>query len=231
MDKPLDKKWLFLFISPPSGGKGTQTLLLAKHFGIPRVDTGAELRLMAAKDCDLGRTVKARIENGFFVDSDVAVQVIQEKLLALAKEHPEHKAFILDGYPRNREQADKLVEACEREGAKVAKAFYLTLPDEVILDRVANRRICPVCAAIYNLKSKPPQQPNLCDVEQATLVRRADDEPSKVKNRLEQFVAETRPMIARFRESGTLEKLDGNRPVAEITDDLIALMIPFLQHE
>jgi adenylate kinase len=228
MTTNLQDKWLFLFIAPPSGGKGTQTQLLSKHFDIPRIDTGAELRLMAAKDCDLGRAIKQRIDHGFFVDSDVAVQVIREKLLALAATEPHHKGFIIDGYPRNREQADKLVDMCEKLGVIVAKAFYLKIPDEVILDRVVNRRICPVCAAIYSLRSKPPKQPGVCDIEGATLVQRADDAPDMVKNRLTQFEAETRPMIARFRDDNTLVKLDGNRPVEQITQDLIAQMEPFL---
>jgi adenylate kinase len=229
MNTALQNKWLFLFIAPPSGGKGTQTQLLSKHFGVPRIDTGAELRIMAAKDCELGHAIKNRIDHGYFVDSDVAVQVIREKLLSLSAVEPHHKGFIIDGYPRTREQADKLVDVCARQGVRVANAFYLTLPDEVILDRVVNRRICPVCGAIYSLSSKPPLVAGVCDVEGATLTQRADDEPEKVKNRLTQFEAETRPMIARFREDNTLVKLDGNRPVALITQDLIAHMAPFLQ--
>jgi adenylate kinase len=229
MQTALQDKWLFLFMAPPSGGKGTQTQLLSKHFGIPRIDTGAELRLMASNDCDLGRAVKQRIDHGYFVDSDVAVAVIREKLLALSTAEPDHKGYIIDGYPRNREQADKLVEMCLKLGVKVARAFYLKIPDDVILDRVVNRRICPVCAAIYSLRSKPPAKPGVCDIEGAALIQRADDAPDMVKNRLLQFEAETRPMIARFREDGSLVKLNGDRPVEQITHDLIELMKPYLE--
>jgi adenylate kinase len=228
MANPLQDKWLFLFVAPPSGGKGTQTQLLSKHFGIPRIDTGAELRIMATKDCALGRAIKERIEHGFFVDSDVAVKVIRDKLLELATANPQHKGFIIDGYPRNREQADKLVDVCEQHGVHVAKAFYLKIPDAVILDRVIHRRVCTVCGSIYSLKSKPPLKEGICDVEGATLTQRADDQPEKVTNRLAQFEAETRPMIARFRDDGTLVKIDGDRPVADITTELMQLMEPFL---
>jgi adenylate kinase len=225
---PLERKLLFPFIAPPNGGKGTQTRRLSAHFGIPKVDTGALLREKAKEDTPLGLHIRERQHAGQLVDTPVVLEVLKTELLSLLAITPDVPGFILDGFPRNREQADGLFEMCHDLGARVARAIYIKVPEEEILRRAVNRRICPVDGAIYNLLTNPPKREGLCDIDGTPLIQRVDDQPEKVRTRLHSFEEETRPMIARFRQAHILAKIDGNRTVEAISEDIIQEMAPFL---
>jgi adenylate kinase len=221
-------KLLFPFIAPPNGGKGTQTNALSKKFEIPRIDMGGMLREIAKEDSALGREIRDRQANGRLVDTPIVLQVLKAGLIKLAAANQNVKGFILDGFPRNLEQGEGLFSLCNEMGARIAKVFYLKVPEEEIMNRAVNRRICPEGGEIYNLSSKPPANPGVCDVHNVQLVVRNDDMPDKVRERLRSFEDETRPVLNRFEQSGHIENIDGNRPEQEITEEISAKMQPFL---
>lgn len=223
----LKGRWLFPFIAPPNGGKGTQTVRLSALFNIPKLDMGASLREMGRQETDLGREIRARLNNGLLVDTKVVLEVLKKSLIQMALDAPDCHAFILDGFPRNKSQVDGLIDLCSHGEVSIAKAFYLKLPHHVIQERAINRRICPQCGKIYNLLSKPSKDKLHCDDDGSLLFHREDDQLAKVKVRLNLFEEETRPMIARFRENGTLVKIDGNQPVPAVTTELAQAMLPF----
>jgi adenylate kinase len=242
--KALEGLWLFPFIAPPNGGKGTQTQRLARDLQLPKLDTGAELRKMAAEDTPLGHSIRERLNQGLLVDTPVVMRVLEAaifRLMASGSQHqqggmynvpcvapPPCRAMILDGFPRNREQVEGLGRLCEQTGMRIGKAIYLKVPHEVIYQRANNRRLCPACHAIYNLQTTPPRVSGVCDVDGAALIQRPDDQLETVKTRLALFEDETRPMIAWFRERGYLLKIDGNRPPDDITEELEAALTGFL---
>jgi adenylate kinase len=220
-------RWLFPFIAPPNGGKGTQTVRLAKLFNLPKLDMGASLRQMGKQDTPLGEGIRTRLNNGLLVDTPIVLEVFKSALVSMALEKPECGAFILDGFPRNKSQVDGLLALCAYGEVQVAKAFYLKLPHYVIKQRAINRRICPTCGKIYNLLSNPPSDAIHCNEDGAVLFQREDDRLEKVSVRLKLFEDETRPMIARFRENGTLVKINGDQPVQQVTVELAEAMLPY----
>jgi adenylate kinase len=223
----LKGRWLFPFIAPPNGGKGTQTVRLAKLFNLPKLDMGASLREMGKQDTPLGEEIKARLNNGLLVDTPIVLEVLKSALVSMALEKPDCRAFILDGFPRNKSQVEGLLALCDHGEVQVAKAFYLKLPHHVIEQRAVNRRICPTCGKIYNLLSKPSADGTHCDDDGAVLFQREDDRLEKVCVRLKLFENETRPMIARFRENGTLVKINGDQAVQQVTTELVEAMLPY----
>ncbi|MBY0403230.1 MAG: nucleoside monophosphate kinase [Cyanobacteria bacterium] len=223
----LEGKVLFPFIAPPNGGKGTQTNALSLRFGIPKIDMGALLREIGKEQTDLGKAVRDRQDNGRLVDTTIVIAVLKAGLIKLAEANPNVKGFILDGFPRNIEQGEGLFLLCEEQGCQIARAFYLKVPDDVIMLRAISRRICPVGNEIYNLMTKPPLKEGICDIHGVPLIQRVDDQPDKVLERIRSFTDDTRPVLARFRETGHFEKVDGNRPESEITDEISEKMQVF----
>jgi adenylate kinase len=224
---PLKNVLLFSFIGPPNGGKGTQTSFLAEKYNLPRVDMGATLREMAKAETVLGRTIQGKLSNGQLVETPIVMEALaasleiqlQKRQGASASQEPP-KGFILDGFPRSLEQVQGLLQLCDKTGAVLSNAFYITVPHDVILNRATNRRICPVCGTIYSLISKPPLKEDVCDKEGAVLSQRPDDMPDKVEMRLQSFAEDTSPILERFEKLNLLVTIDGNRSVELVSRDL-----------
>lgn len=224
----LKGKILLPFIAPPNGGKGTQTVALSQYFNIPKVDMGGMLRETAKENTPLALIVRETQAKGQLVSLDIVMQVLEHGLRTIIEKNPTVPAFILDGFPRNLAQAEKLMELCEKEGAVIKQVFYLEVPDDIITERAINRRFCETCGEIYNLTTKPPKTANLCDIDAGPLYQRNDDMPDKVKVRLQSFAEETMPLIDFFEQKGLLAIIDGNRPVADVQADLIKAIAPLI---
>jgi adenylate kinase len=224
----------FPFIAPPNGGKGTQTSLLATRYGMPRVDMGSLLRAIAKEDSPLGLKVQERLAQGQLVDIGIVIDVLKDGIEKQLKLNPpkdnEPLGFILDGFPRNVEQTEALMTMCEKTGATMAAAIYLNVPNEAIVERAANRRICADCGAIYNLASKPPVKANLCDVcGGVRLDHRTHDQREKVQIRLAGYALETVPVLTYFEDKGLLKTINGDAPVAQISQELCTVMDSYLK--
>jgi adenylate kinase len=233
LNSNLSSVLFFPFIAPPNGGKGTQTSLLAERYGMPRVDMGSLLRVIAKEDSPLGKRVQDRLAQGQLVDITIVIDVlkdgIQKQLQAKKSTPGEMVGFILDGFPRNVEQTEALMAMCIETGAKIGAAIYLDVPTDIIVTRAANRRICADCGAIYNLASKPPITADVCDVCGGIhLEHRTDDHPEKVQLRLAGYAKETVPVLACFEDKQLLKRLNGNAPVASISQELCTLMDGYL---
>jgi adenylate kinase len=230
----LERVLFFPFIAPPNGGKGTQTSRLAEQYNMPRVDMGSLLRGIAKEDSPLGHKVQERLAGGLLVDLATVMDVLRDGIeKQLAQRNPstgEHVSFILDGFPRNAEQTDALLQLCEKTGARIGAAIYLDVPYTEIAERATNRRICSDCGTIYNLKTQAPKQEGVCDVCGGThLEHRVDDQPEKVEVRLQGFDADTLPILATFEARGQLSRVNGNQAVDAVTSELQALMNRILQ--
>ena len=223
----------FPFIAPPNGGKGTQTSLLATRYGMPRVDMGSLLRAIAKENSPLGLKVQERLAQAQLVDIGIVIDVLKDGIEKQLKANPPQAGqplgFILDGFPRNVEQTEALMTMCQATGAKLAAAIYLNVPNEAIVERAANRRICADCGAIYNLASKPPAKPDVCDVCGGVhLEHRGDDQPEKVQIRLAGYALETVPVLTYFENKGLLKTINGDAPVAQISEELCTVMDTYL---
>ncbi|PYQ51134.1 MAG: adenylate kinase [Acidobacteria bacterium] len=197
-----------IFIGPPGSGKGTQAKRLAATHGVPHISTGDMLREAIADGTELGRKAGPIVASGGLVPDDVMVGIIKDRL---AKTDA-RKGFILDGYPRTLVQAERL-DSFVGNGSGGLRVLQLLVPDEVIVKRIALRRSCPQCGAIYHLETAPPRDDEVCDRDGAELIARPDDNEQAVRTRLEAFHRQTLPVATFYKSKSVLRQVDGVGPV------------------
>ncbi len=187
---------LVLF-GPPGSGKGTQAKLLVERLGIPHISTGDMLRESIEADNEVGRRVKSIMKTGALVDDEVVNTLVFERL-----GRPDSaKGFILDGYPRTRQQAMALHQWLQARGIDEL-VIHLLVDYNSLITRLTGRRQCPRCGALYNLFSNPPKQDEVCDRDGTKLVIRPDDSEPVIKERLDAYERQTQPLLAYFTEQG-----------------------------
>ncbi len=200
-----------IFIGPPGSGKGTQAKRLADRFAIPHISTGDMLREAVAESTELGKEAAPIMAAGGLVSDELMVGIIRDRL----SKDDARKGFILDGFPRTVVQAEKLDSILGNGSAPLA-VVQLLVPDEAIVRRIALRRSCGQCGAVYHLENNPPAVEGICDRCGAELVARADDNESAVRKRLEAFHRQTLPVAAYYKEKGFLREVDGVGAVDQV---------------
>jgi adenylate kinase len=185
-----------LFGSPGSG-KGTQASLLKNCLKVPHISTGDMLREHIKEGNPLGVRVAATMHSGALVRDEVVNQLVEERLAA-----PDAKAgFILDGYPRTRDQAEHLCRWLDDRGIREV-VIHLIVDYNRVVARLTGRRQCPRCGTLYNIVSNPPRVEGVCDLDGEALVVRDDDQESVIRERLAGYETQSRPLIEFFREKG-----------------------------
>ena len=189
-----------IFLGAPGAGKGTQAEIVCKTLGIVAISTGNILREAMQNETELGAKAKEYVNSGNLVPDDIIIGIIKDRLA----EQDCAAGFILDGVPRTIAQA----EAIEQMGIAIDKVIDIEVPDEEILRRLAGRRVCPACGAAYHVDSIPPQAEGICDKCGEKLIIRKDDNPETVKDRLKIYHEQTQPLIAFYKERGTLAVIE-----------------------
>lgn len=198
-------KALVLFGSPGSG-KGTQAKLLRTCLNVPHVSTGDMLRDSIRRGNSVGSEAQATMLAGSLVPDELVNELVAERL----SESDAAKGFILDGYPRTRQQAEHLSQWLKGRGVG-AVVIHLAVDYNKIIARLTGRRQCPRCGTLYNIVSQPPKSPGLCDLDGESLVIRDDDRESVIRERLESYERQTRPVLDFYRATGTpVIEVDGS---------------------
>lgn len=192
----------YLIFGAPGSGKGTQAKDLADTYGMKQIALGDILREEVKKDSPLGQKVKGYMAQGALVPDEVVGSVIEENLNV--------DKFILDGYPRNINQAKHLDSIFEKKGIKIDGVLYLDVNQDTITKRLANRRVCLNCQAVYHLINIPPKQEGVCDKCATELSIRKDDVPEVIAQRWQVFVDESKPVLDFYQQKGLLIKVDAN---------------------
>ena len=212
-----------IFLGPPACGKGTQTNRLSEYLNLPHIDTGSLLRAEMASGSEEGKTAKSFIDKGQLVPIDLVARIIGKKLAEDACKN----GYVLDGYPRSIEQAEKL-ELINKEvdGNTPAsfKAIYFDIDTQILLERIIYRQSCPVCGEIYNKKFKPSKVENICDKCNVELKTRADDNAETAKARFDTYFEQTAPLVKFYEDKGVLYKIDANGSIDEVWEKLLAVV-------
>ena len=205
-----------ILLGAPGAGKGTQAEIISKQLGIPTISTGNMLREAMKNGTELGRKVKNFMDNGQLVPDDVVIGIVEERV---AREDCKN-GFILDGMPRTIPQA----AALEERGIHFDAVVSIEICDDVIEARMTGRRVCGSCGASYHIVANPPKVEGVCNNCGHELVTRKDDNPETVRNRLKVFHSETEPLKHFYEELHSLKLIDGDQPIAKISQDILAAL-------
>jgi adenylate kinase len=221
-----------ILLGAPGVGKGTQAKLLMNAYGIPQISTGDILRSNIANNTKLGQTAKALMDQGQLVDDEIVNSMVGARL----HEPDVARGFILDGYPRTRQQAG-YVEALlglaanhDHDGSKTGMqmplvAINIHVDPSELLRRITGRRTCAASQHIYNIYSHPPKLEGVCDFDGSPLQQRSDDTEQAFEERMNEYQAKTEPVVFYFRDKTDLFRtVNGNQPVQDVNAAIVAAL-------
>jgi adenylate kinase len=205
-----------ILIGPPGSGKGTQAKLLGDKLGLKHLSSGDMLRAAVSEGSEIGKKAKSYMDAGELVPDDLVVEIVADQI-----EKAGGNGFILDGFPRNVHQAEVLDDLLARNGRKIDVVPVISVSDEKLVERIAGRFTCANCGEGYHDTFKQPATAGVCDKCGSTeFNRRPDDNPETVRNRLEVYHEQTKPLLDYYRAQGKLREIDGERPIEEVTEAL-----------
>lgn len=208
-----------VFLGPPGAGKGTQAQVVSERFGIPHISTGDILREAVQNNSPVGRQAKGYMDKGELVPDDIVIKIVVERL----SKADVKKGFILDGFPRTKNQAVSLEGELKKIGLLIDDVIYFDTSEKTSIARLSGRRVCRSCGKNYHIVNMPPKKENVCDVCGGELYQRDDDKIETVKNRLKVYKKQTADLIDYYRSRGTLKEISGELNVEEAFNKLKGL--------
>ncbi len=211
---------IIVLIGAPGAGKGTQARLLFERRGIPQISTGDIFREMKNADTPLARNIRQIMSEGKLISDELTFRVVQER----TSREDCKGTFVLDGFPRTRNQAVMLEQLAADQGKEI-EAIEIDVPIKSLERRMTGRRSCSKCGEIFNIYFKPPKNDEVCDLHpEVKLTHREDDYEEKVLVRLATYKEQTAPLLDYFRESARLKRVDGDAPVEQIFEEVSRLV-------
>lgn len=203
-----------MFIAPPAAGKGTQAEIITAKYNIPHISTGDILREIAKEDSEIGNYVAETMASGKLVKDEITYQLIEDRL---AREDCKN-GFIIDGFPRNLDQAVEYDKILAKLGYEVGNVFLLNISTKTLEKRITGRRVCEDCNAIYNINdtAKAPKVESVCDKCGGKLYQRKDDNLESFKTRFAMYQEKTEPIIEHYRKQNVLHEIDSNNEFDEV---------------
>lgn len=209
-----------LFLGSPGVGKGTYAQILKEALNIPHISTGDLLRDEVKKGTPLGHELDNIMKSGGLINDDMMIKIIEERI----KEEDCKNGFILDGFPRTKNQAEQLNELLE-----ITKVLNFKADDEVIIERLSGRLTCTNCKTIFHKTGNKPKKEGKCDHCDTDLITREDDKAESVKNRLDIYKEKTAPLIDHYKDQRLLVEIVINKPISEIREKVVTNVKDFLE--
>ena len=201
-----------VFLGAPGSGKGTQAQKLMADFGLQQISTGDLLRGAVAAGTDLGQRAKAAMDAGELVTDDIVLGIIAARLA----QDDCRQGFILDGYPRNLQQARDLQPVLDEIGQSLDAAVLLNVDLDILMKRLTGRRTCAKTGKLLNIYFSPQEEIDAVTVAGGELVQRADDNEETIGNRLRVYREQTEPLVDFYRDAGLLKTVEGEGEIDEI---------------
>ena len=209
-----------ILMGPPGAGKGTQATRIIDAFHIPHISTGDIFRENISKGTELGKKAKAIIESGGLVPDDLTIGLVKDRL----SQDDCKDGYLLDGFPRTIAQAEALKAMGPEIGRPVTLVIDITVPDEVLKERIGGRRVCPKCGASYNIHSMKPAKEGICDRCGSELIQRKDDNPESFMVRLQNYYDQTAPLVDFYKAEGLYHHFDGMVGLEKVTVQVAELL-------
>ncbi len=206
-----------ILLGPPGAGKGTQAKVISEQTGLAHVASGDLFRAALRNGTELGMLAKSYMDRGALVPDEVVIKMILERI----QEPDCASGVIFDGFPRTIDQAVALEEALGQQGSGIDTVLYMTVPQDVLLKRIAGRQTCKSCGATYNIYYFPSKREGLCDVCGSELYQRSDDTMETAQNRLDVYFAQTTPLVEHYQRQGSLIEIDGQGDVSKVTEAML----------
>jgi len=209
-----------VLLGAPGAGKGTQADILCRKLKLAHIASGDLFRQALSKGTDLGLKAKEYMQKGQLVPNEITIKMVLERIQA-----PDcQEGIILDGFPRNLEQAKALDEALKQQNKSIDEAVYIKVSEDELLKRLTGRWICRKCQAPYHEITSPPKVAGTCDKCGGELYQRADDNTETIKKRLQVFFTETAPLIDYYAKAGKLLEIQGEGSVEDISSRIVSAL-------
>ena len=206
-----------IIMGAPGSGKGTYANTLKNEFAIPHISTGEMFRKAISEGTELGKLAQSLIDNGHFVPDDITNKLVKQRL----SEDDCKNGFLLDGYPRNIEQAEVFTEILKELNIELDAVINLEIDESEIISRIVNRRMCSSCGAGYNVISQKPKIEGICDKCGGALYTRADDNEETVKIRLTVYNEQTKPLVEYYEALDKIIHINSNQPIEKVVVDIV----------
>lgn len=207
-----------VLIGAQGSGKGTQAARLVAALHIHHISSGDLFRKAFEDGTELGKKAWIYIDRGELVPDDLTVEMVMN---CISQPDCLRDGFILDGFPRTIAQAQALDEGLASAGRAIDCSIYLNVPRAILVKRLSGRYICKAHQHVYNIETKPPKVPGVCDLDGSELYQRADDQGPAIEKRLDIFFKETIRLLDFYRAQGKLLSIDGTRDIETVTGDLL----------
>lgn len=207
-----------MFIAPPAAGKGTQAEMIVNKYNIPHISTGDILREISKEDSEIGNYVYETLSSGKLVKDEITYELVKNRL---AKDDCKN-GFIIDGFPRNYEQALKYDEILEQLNIELGNVIVLDIDPKILEKRITGRRICEDCNAVYNIneESQKPMIESVCDNCGGKLYQRNDDNIEAFQTRYQMYLEKTAPIIEHYEKKGKVYHIDGSKEIDQIFNEI-----------
>jgi adenylate kinase len=209
-----------VLLGAPGAGKGTHCKRIADRYGVAHLSSGDILRRERAAGTELGKKAQSYMDAGALVPDELIVAMMSGAIAQAPA------GFVLDGFPRTVNQAEVLDQSLAKSKNEIDAVINLQVDDGVVLERITGRRSCPTCGTVYHVKNMPPKVDEQCDKDGTPLIQRPDDTEEVVRNRLETYYRQTKPVVDYYRARRTVHDIDANGNADVVAEVLFRLLDP-----